>query len=155
MKWKWPIQIHSEFCPTLLSSAVVTFYGLKWGIMRSGWKRRVPSMFKWTQCPLITSSFKLKTTDISHDAALMLSIDTNEISQPGTEEVNVLCWRRQQAQRCTHWMQLAINALQAAFAVLGLLRRVRWQAVDQEKVHLYQMKLSCRREREYCAECFW
>ncbi len=33
---------------------------------------------------------KLKMIDISHDAALKLSIDTNEISQPGTEEVNVL-----------------------------------------------------------------
>lgn len=46
---------------------------------------------------------------------MMLSIDTNEISQPGTEEVNV----------CVK--------VYAAFTVLRLLQSVRWLAVVEEK----------------------
>lgn len=69
---------------------VVTFYGLKRGIVRNGWQRRVPSTFRLKLLVIKGHCVKLKMTDISHDAALMLSIDTNEISQPGTEEVNVL-----------------------------------------------------------------
>lgn len=58
--------------------------------MRSGWERRVPSMFRLKLLVIKGHCVKLKMTDISHDAALMLSIDSNEISQQGTEEVNVL-----------------------------------------------------------------